>query len=318
MMTDDGQKVSGVIPGDDVSKTYVRSVDPATLPGRPPFKGLFPIIPAVKARITENMRARGFDPADPIQMWRQGDCVLDGHTRQESAIEAGCRVDAIYLDFDTEDEAYVYAIDNQQNRRNITIAEVIRYVKINDRRKEKGGDRKSISARSKGENSPIDPGGRSADEMAAKLNISPDKVKAVRALLTDPEIEKEVSDGKKNIFVGAAEVRAKKRRKPEVKDARDADVAPGTVALGGQAAGDAGPTPGGVVARPARTSAVDRAEKFADSFEIVIRNRLADLSPGDRSIHATAVWKRMSKIKSEIEAEHMRVKKAKAGEEGQP
>jgi hypothetical protein len=52
-------------------------------------------------------------------------------------------IPVFFQSFPDEDSALEYAIHNQRNRRNLTDAELLRCIEVLDRRKERGGDRKS-------------------------------------------------------------------------------------------------------------------------------------------------------------------------------
>ena len=111
----------------------------STLQTREPFSSLFPVAPAVFGAIAEDMRLNGFDEAHPIILWKEGGCVLDGHTRLAAALECGIAdVPVVERSIATDDEAVAYAIRCQRNRRNITDADIVRWVAEFDKRKMAG------------------------------------------------------------------------------------------------------------------------------------------------------------------------------------
>jgi hypothetical protein len=98
-----------------------------------------------------------------------------------AAVQAGIEVLICFRDFPDEDAAWHYAIANQRDRRNLSDAELLSLVTAVDKRKLRGGDRKSKDAKSKISGETIDPG-PSRNETAAVAGISPRQVKKVRAI----------------------------------------------------------------------------------------------------------------------------------------
>jgi hypothetical protein len=74
----------------------------------------------------------------PIDVWRQSNVVVDGHTRRLAAIDASSQVVVCYHDFANEDEALDYAIANQRDRRNLDDGELLRLLEVRDKRKQRG------------------------------------------------------------------------------------------------------------------------------------------------------------------------------------
>jgi hypothetical protein len=322
MMTNDGQEVSGVLDHDldDASRADVIPVNPTVLHTRPPFEELFPTKPEVVDRIVASMKAAGFDKAQPIHMWRQGDCVVDGHQRRLAAIRAGVLVVTYYHDFATEDEALDYAIANQRNRRNLTDDELLSVVAAVDKRMKRGGDRKSEAAKSKRENSlfdpsmssQTDPGKSSREETAEKLGISPDKVRAVRTVLKDPEVAAEVRAGKKKLLRAASEARAKRKATKAAKG--------GSPTATGEA--KAVPAVEVVPAGPRREANKARCIEIIDPLWAAIRRAYDDLPANHHGLFVQEVWLRAGLLKSEAESEGTRAGKAedepsRAGKAGQ-
>lgn len=115
-------------------------VDPNSLEVVAPFKDVFPINPAVRDAIEWSMKEDGYDEGFPIIVWLERKCVLDGHTRLDVAKSLGLQVPVVYKNFTEEDDALEYAINCQKNRRNLTDADIWRYVKALDQRKPPGGE----------------------------------------------------------------------------------------------------------------------------------------------------------------------------------
>jgi hypothetical protein len=78
--------------------------------------------------------------------------------------------------------ALVSAIHLHRNRRNLTDAEIIRYIKALDRRKRRGGDHKCLmfQRKSKASNKAIE---KSAKETAKVVGVSRAKVERARTVL---------------------------------------------------------------------------------------------------------------------------------------
>jgi hypothetical protein len=99
-----------------------------------------------------------------------------------------------------------YAIHNQRNRRNLTEAELTKCILAVDQVKERGGDRKSEEAKSKGSSELID----SATQTAAIVGTSASKVKKARKVKKEnPEALEEVKEGKKTLNKAYQETVAK-------------------------------------------------------------------------------------------------------------
>lgn len=173
-----------------------------------PFKDLFKIDESILSAIIQNMLEKGFDETQPIVIWAGKDIVIDGHTRLEAARKAGLVfITALEKIFRNEEEALAYAIHNQRNRRSLTEAELLRCIEAVDKVKERGGDRKSVEAKSKGSSEPID---SSADQTAKIVGTSASKVKKARKVKKEnPEAHEEVKAGKKTINKAYQETIAK-------------------------------------------------------------------------------------------------------------
>jgi ParB-like chromosome segregation protein Spo0J len=86
---------------------------------REPFNELFPIDPETLERIKEHMKTYGYDPSQPVPVWKG--TLLDGHSRRKAAVESGIKeIPICEKEFSNEDEAIEYAIHNQVDRRNLT------------------------------------------------------------------------------------------------------------------------------------------------------------------------------------------------------
>jgi protein gp37 len=183
---------------------------------RPPFNELFTISPAVLENIKLAMAEGGYDQSQPIVLWEGENVVIDGHTRLQAAREVGLDdIPVFYKRFADEGEALAYAIHNQRNRRNLTDAEILRCIEALDRRKGRGGDRKSeeFQEKSKASSDAIDQQespkkrkknnseDKSAQKTAATVGTSTRKVEKARTVLehADEEVKEAVQAGEMSI-----------------------------------------------------------------------------------------------------------------------
>lgn len=169
---------------------------------RSPFKDLFPIQENILNEIVEDMKKHGFDNSRPIVLWQgHRSIVLDGHTRLRAAELCNIfEVPTEVKDFSTEKEALEYTIRCQRNRRNLTDQELLQCISELDKRKSKGGDRKSqhIGKGSIATPVAID---RSSDETAKILGVGRGKVEKARAVLDNAsaEVKEAVKSGNMTI-----------------------------------------------------------------------------------------------------------------------
>jgi hypothetical protein len=196
-------------------------INPNEIKTHPTFKNLFPIKPELLARIEANMRAGGYDDSQPVIVatWEgQDDPVcIDGHTRIQAAINAGIEeIPTKTYRFETENEALEYAIRLQANRRNMKDADILKCVMALDRRRARGGDRRSDEAKSKPKGCGIEKSrSASANYTAELLGISPRQVEKIRTVIdhAEPETVEAVQTGK--ISINRAYVATQEKRKAE-------------------------------------------------------------------------------------------------------
>ncbi len=176
------------------------------------LSGLFRRDEKVLEALTSSMRESGFDPATPLVAWRKGDALVlvDGHTRLEAARAAGLSEAPVAIkDFAGDDEATMYAILVQRNRRNLTDREIMKLVQVHDRLKSRGGDRRSAEAGSKISNEIFE---TSAQRTAEDLGISASMVNRARRALKNPEIAAKIECDELTISGGDAKMREAKKR----------------------------------------------------------------------------------------------------------
>lgn len=121
-------------------------------------------------------------------------------------------------EFESEQEAIEKAIKLQQNRRNLSDADILACIGLLDSKRSRGGDRRSEKAKSKPQSDGIEnPRPSSAKETADKLGISPRKVEKVRAVLGkgDPDTIAAVQKGEMSINKANQKVQMKSNKKPD-------------------------------------------------------------------------------------------------------
>ncbi len=185
------------------------------------FSNLFPINPELLKKIEEDMKENEYDDSQPIILatWKRQEepVCIDGYTRLQAAIRAGIEEVPVWThELDTEDEAVDKAILLQRNRRNMTDAEIISCMKALDRRRGRGGDRRSEEAKSK----PQDLGNEnsrslSAKETGEKLGVSSRKVEQARTVMDhgDEETIEAVKNGEMSINKAYGETQRKRKGK---------------------------------------------------------------------------------------------------------
>lgn len=103
-----------------------------------PFESLFPVDAHTLDAIAKDMELHGYDDAHPIVLWDEKGVVVDGHTRLQAAIAAGIDdVPVVLSAFFDEDTAVEYAIHCQRDRRNLSDADMLRWIAEVDKRKTK-------------------------------------------------------------------------------------------------------------------------------------------------------------------------------------
>jgi ParB family chromosome partitioning protein len=183
----------------------------------PVLSSLFPIYPKVFDGIIKSMKEKGFDNSTPIIVWRQRKTIVDGHARYKAAKKLGLEIAIVERDFANKQEALLYAIACQRNRRNITDAEIDRFVSLIDKPQKKGGWKGNRYVSSKGSSDPLL---NSADETAKAIGTSPVKVKKVRAIhrhakrTGDTSQVDAIASGVKSINAAYNDVRSVKEHKP--------------------------------------------------------------------------------------------------------
>jgi len=188
---------------------------------REPFDEIFPVANETLNRVIENMRENGFDPQEPIVVWKAPSfkrVCIDGYTRLMAADNLGIHdIPVVDKLFDDEDSAIRYAIHRQRDRRNLTDADMIRCIEAVHKRKKVGGDHTSSTFKKAiGPSDPIAFESKSSAEITANIvGTSPNKVKKVLTILNhgDDEIKAAVKSGEKSINRAYTETQQKRKEK---------------------------------------------------------------------------------------------------------
>lgn len=152
---------------------------------REPFSTVFPIQDVIVKKITEKMKKIGFDPAHPIIVWmKDKPVVLDGHTRLQVALSLGIEeVPVILKEFNDVGDALDYAVSQQIERRNITIADMLRYIQAADQLAKRG--RKKLEPDGSNPSETSQEKGKSSERLAKVLNVSVKKAERLRRVAKD-------------------------------------------------------------------------------------------------------------------------------------
>jgi len=182
---------------------------------RSPFKDLFDIKPHILKAIEDDMRKYGFDDSVPIVLWKEGNIVIDGHTRLQAAKNIGLKEIPICLGEFCEQTALEYAKHNQRNRRNMTDAEIFKRVKESDKRVGRWPSKSpdGIGINVKVDIQPLDITTQtSCEKTAEKEETTTSKVQKIRTILDAKNelLEQEVESGEKSIHAASEEIKQEK------------------------------------------------------------------------------------------------------------
>ena len=94
-----------------------------------PFDELFPINPLTLKAIQDHMTENGYDESQPVTIWKENSCLVDGYTRLQAA--KNCNITDIPVferSFKSETDALKYAVHNQRDRRNLKDSDIMKLV----------------------------------------------------------------------------------------------------------------------------------------------------------------------------------------------
>jgi len=146
----------------------------------PEISKIFDIQVKIKDDILKSIMNRGYDPEQPVVLWKDHNILVDGRTRYTASQEAGLEeIFAYEREFASREDAILYAFERQAIRRNLSNKELIKAAQmIPDVRRQKGQ-------------------GRIAEEIAQALKVSPSTVYQVRKIVKEapPEDIKALENG---------------------------------------------------------------------------------------------------------------------------
>ncbi len=192
------------------------------------FEGIFTINEELLGRIEQDMSEGRYDFSQPIILatWegQKEPVCIDGHTRLQAAKDAGIKEVPVFThEFETEEEATEKAIKLQRNRRNMTDAEITACIQTLDKKKPRGGDRRSEEAKSKASGDAIEKSGsKSAAQTADILGISTSKVEKTRSVLNngDPETIEAMKNGDMSINKACQKTRKERSKQKKKTNAK--------------------------------------------------------------------------------------------------
>lgn len=194
-------------------------MDPKKIKTHPRFEGLFKIDEDLMESISTEMALGGYFPSQPIVLgiWESEEepVLIDGHTRRKAAIAAGLEeVLVVTEEFADEDGALQY-VSNVQTKRRPT-DDWVRYQLITelDKLMDRGGDRRSESAKSKGPHGPIETNySSSAERTAALVGCGARTVKRARRIAKEGTAEIMEQLQNRKISIAQAEKRIAEKAK---------------------------------------------------------------------------------------------------------
>lgn len=184
-----------------------KTIDPRKIKTHPRFKGLLSIDEDLEENLTTDMAVGGYYTSQPVVLatWlgQEEPVLIDGHTRVQAAIKAG--VDTIPYTVETFSDmngALEYVAKVQTHRR--PTDDWVRYQLIIelDSLMDRGGDRRSEQAKSKGSQDPIETkSSTSAERTGALVGCSPSTVKRARRINREgwPSLLEALKKGEKTI-----------------------------------------------------------------------------------------------------------------------
>lgn len=169
-----------------------REVQIDTIQLDPDFESLFPVNVKVLDDVAMKMNKYGFDKSQPLQVWKERNILIDGHTRRLAAIQCDIKTVPVYEhSFSNISQALEYAIGLQTARRNLSDAELATVI-IKLDKLHTPGPKNAIDSQTKG---------KSAKKLASKIGISTRKIERMRTIKKQatPEIQAKVLQGKMTI-----------------------------------------------------------------------------------------------------------------------
>jgi ParB family chromosome partitioning protein len=179
-----------------------------------PFSIFFPINDDTLNAIRIDMKTNGFDLGFPLIVWKERQILVDGHTRFIAAKEMGVtELPVLFKEFESEDDAVLYAFHIQRNRRNLTDDHIIRCLEVLD----KIGSKKTADpSKPKAEKK------ETVETIAKELGTSKSKIEKARKIMEigSEEIKESVQSGKTSINKAYNDIQTQRRESGELKGAK--------------------------------------------------------------------------------------------------
>lgn len=147
------------------AQTLAKKMRTADIKTTAELSSIFEIEETVLESVVQSMKQKGFDPAEPIVLWKETGYVVDGHTRLRAAQLAGItEIPVTEKHFETLTEAQAYTEARQINRRNLSQAEIFRRATCATNKTQHDGT------------------GRTVEKIAKQIGVSPSTVRKARTV----------------------------------------------------------------------------------------------------------------------------------------
>ena len=107
----------------------------------PEFSALFSRNERLKIEIVESIKTNGLYADEPIVLWKGHNILADGHTRYEASVEAG--LEEVWVserNFESREDAMLYAFERQAIRRNLSGYEILKIAEMLPKTRGKKGE----------------------------------------------------------------------------------------------------------------------------------------------------------------------------------
>ena len=219
----------------EADSSKIQTIDPREVKTHPRLKGLLKIDEDLAENLRADMTVEGYFQSQPVVLgtWpgQEEPVLIDGHTRVPAAIKAGVpKIPYVVETFDDIDGALRYIAQVQTHRRPTDDWVRLQLIRELDRPMERGGDRRSEQAKSKGPDGPLEKKhSTSAERTGALVGCSARMVKRARRILKDdsPEILKAIENHEmtisqaENAIIKKAQAEAAKKYGEQASDAEE-------------------------------------------------------------------------------------------------
>jgi ParB family chromosome partitioning protein len=128
------------------AEAYAKWMATCEIKINPDIAKLFENDRGVVEKIRDSMLAGGFDKSEPLVIWKDTGCVVDGHTRLKAALEAG--IEEVLVEekeFADVNAAKIYTLTRQLNRRNLTAGALLDIASLLDAMKDGGKNKGEVA-----------------------------------------------------------------------------------------------------------------------------------------------------------------------------